>query len=193
MAKLPEKSLVMTDSGFGIFGVAHEAPLHDATHGSQKRFARRPPWFLKAHTTRRTRKWVRRPVILLSTSLEVTHPALTLYLVTHADTLAGLFKFPGRFGNLKVVMDTENIRAKSVDMFTKELFTSVVAYNLVGQFRRQAAEINKMSFKKTRPSRRFCSVIYIRREAYQPLIKDKLPNRPGRTAKREAYKKRPKD
>ena len=69
-------------------------------------------------------------------SLEVTlhevviSDALTLYLVTSlshdADTLAGLFKFRVQvefdIRNLKVVMDTENIRAKSVDMFTKELF-----------------------------------------------------------------------
>ena len=37
-------------------------------------------------------------------------------------------------------MDAENIRAKSVEMFKKELYTSVVAYNLVAQFRRQSAK-----------------------------------------------------
>ncbi len=49
-------------------------------------------------------------------------------------------------------MDAENIRAKSVEMFKKELYTSVVAYNLVVQFRRQAAELaqvkpRRLSFK----------------------------------------------
>ena len=42
--------------------------------------------------------------------------------------------------DLKVTLDTENIRGKSVDMVRKELITSVVAYNLIAQFRRQAAE-----------------------------------------------------
>ncbi len=40
--------------------------------------------------------------------------------------------------DVKVTMDTENIRAKSVDMLHKELQTSMVAYNLVVQFRRKA-------------------------------------------------------
>ena len=87
---------------------------------------------------------------------------LTLFLVSNlehdAQTLAELFKFRVEvefdIRNLKVTMDTENIRAKKVDTFKKELYTSVVAYNLVGQFRRQAAQINnvaprRMSFKKT--------------------------------------------
>ena len=236
MAKLPEKSLVMTDSGFGIFGVAHEAQRcgHDfllrmkksnfealrkkATLVSQS--AHHKTYSHQWHATASNRKT--QPELSKDASLEVTlhevviSDALTLYLVTSlshdADTLAGLFKFRVQvefdIRNLKVVMDTENIRAKSVDMFTKELFTSVVAYNLVGQFRRQAAEINKveprrMSFKKTWTTFKTFLLRHLHtdpekwREAYQTAlfyaIKDKLPNRPGRTAKREAYKKRPKD
>ena len=54
--------------------------------------------------------------------------------------------------DIKVTMDTENIRGKSVEMVRKELMTSVVAYNLVAQFRRQAAkqanvEPRRLSFK----------------------------------------------
>ena len=109
---------------------------------------------------------------------------------------------------MKVVLDTEYIRAKSVDMFKKELYTSVVAYNLVGQFRRQAAEINdvpprKMSFKRTWTTFQTFLLRHMHtdpqswREAFRTALfyatKDKLPNRPGRTAKREAYRKRAKD
>ncbi len=148
---------------------------------------------------------------------EVTvNDQLTLYLVTSlehdASTLAALFKYRVEvefdIRNLKVVMDTENIRAKKVDTFKKELYTSVVAYNLVGQFRRQAAQINnvaprKMSFKRTWTTFQTFLLRHMHqtpekwRQAFRTALhyatKDKLPNRPGRTAKREAYRKRPKD
>lgn len=45
--------------------------------------------------------------------------------------------------NVKVVMDAEQMRARNVAMFHKELLLSMVAYNLVTQFRRQAAELAK--------------------------------------------------
>lgn len=73
----------------------------------------------------------------------------TLYLVTTLQVpsqQAGEF-YSYRYDvehdirDIKVVLDTENIRAKSVDMFKKELLTSIVAYNLVVQFRRQAAKL----------------------------------------------------
>jgi hypothetical protein len=38
-------------------------------------------------------------------------------------------------------MDTENIRAKSCDTMMKELLGSVIAFNLVMQFRKQAASL----------------------------------------------------
>lgn len=55
--------------------------------------------------------------------------------------------------NLKVVLDTEHLAARSDAVFRKELLLSVVAYNLVGQFRRQAAqragcEPRALSFKR---------------------------------------------
>ncbi len=43
--------------------------------------------------------------------------------------------------NLKVVLNTEHLAARSVDLFHKERLTSLVAYNLVTQFRRQAAAL----------------------------------------------------
>src|SRR5690606_8309417 len=71
----------------------------------------------------------------------------TLYLVTTLPVnseQAGAF-YRRRYDvehdirDVKVTLETENIRAKSVAMVKKELLTSIVAYNLVIQFRRQAA------------------------------------------------------
>ena len=41
--------------------------------------------------------------------------------------------------DVKVTLNTERIRARSREMLEKELLTSLVAYNLVVQFRREAA------------------------------------------------------
>ena len=79
-------------------------------------------------------------------------PELTLYLITNLDldglSAASLYqrRYDVEFDirDLKVTLDTENIRAKSVEMFKKELYTSVIAYNLVAQFRRQAARVAKI-------------------------------------------------
>jgi len=109
--------------------------------------------------------------------------------------------------NLKVVLDTETIRAKSVEMFQKELLASVVVYNLVTQFRRQAAEQvdlppRSLSFKRTWTT--FCtfllSAMYTDPESWRGryrlalhyAMQDKLPHRPGRSYEREAYSRRPK-
>lgn len=236
IAKLPANSIIMTDAGFGIFGVAHEAKRYDHDFFLRMKKANFESLRKKAtlviegenyktysHTwvpTKNNRKT--QPNLPEDAALDVTlhevvvSDTLTLYLVTSLEddalSLAELFK--RRFDveidirNLKVVMDTENIRAKSVDMFKKELYTSVVAYNLVGQIRSQAAKINKvpprrMSFKQTWTT---VQTFFLRhmhtepqkwREAFRTTmfyaVKDKLPNRPGRKEKRQAYRKRPKD
>lgn len=236
MAKLPPDSIVMADSGFGIFGVAHEARRHDldflfrmkksnfeslrkkATLVSETETSKTysHTWLPTAHN-RKTQPGLS-PDDCVEVMLHEVHvnDQLTLYLVTSldadADTMASLFEYRVQvefdIRNLKVVMDTENIRAKKVDTFKKELYTSVVAYNLVGQFRRQAAEINdvaprRMSFKRTWTTFQTFLLRHMHqqpdqwREQFKVALgyatKDKLPNRPGRTAKREAYRKRPKD
>ncbi len=43
---------------------------------------------------------------------------------------------------IKVAMGTENITAKSKEMVMNELYTSLTAFNLVEQFRRQAADMS---------------------------------------------------
>lgn len=236
MAKLPANSIIMTDAGFGIFGVAYEAKRysHDfllrmkksnfealrkkATLDSQSDHHKTywHKWIPTAHN-RKTQ-----PELPSEASVDVflhevqVSDKLTLYLVTSLEhdsqTLADLYKYRNEveidIRNLKVVMATENIRAKSVDMFKKELYTSVVAYNLVGQFRRQAADVanvspRRLSFKGVWTTFQTFLLRHMHtepkkwREAFRVAMhhasRDKLPNRPGRKAKREAYRKRPKD
>lgn len=109
--------------------------------------------------------------------------------------------------DIKVVLDTENIRAQSVDMFKKELLTSMVAYNLVVQFRRQAAKLANLpprrlsftgvwtTFKSFLLHQPPCSASEWR-ERFEGALKiasrDKLPNRPGRSYPRQAHPRRPK-
>ena len=139
----------------------------------------------------------------------------TLYLVTTLDVRseqAGEF-YQSRYDvehdirDVKVTLDTENIRAKSVSMVKKELLTSIVAYNLVVQFRRQAAELAGVpprrlsftgvwntfeSFLLHQPP---CNAETWKKrydKALQVASRDRLPNRPGRSYARRAHPRRPK-
>ena len=106
-----------------------------------------------------------------------------------------------------MVLDTENIEARSTDTFLKELDASVISDNLVTQFRRQAADLideppRQLSFKGVwRTFRQFLlgamfTAAASWRDKYRTALSDatmdKLPTRPGRSFKREAYAKRPK-
>lgn len=236
IGKLPANSIIMTDAGFGIFGVAYEAQRygHDFFLRMKKtnfESLRKKATLIEegANFKSYSHQWIptaknrkTQPGLPEDASIDVAlhevkiSDQLTLYLVTSleydAATLAEVFKrrvdVEIDIRNFKVVLDTENIRAKSVDMFKKELYTSVVAYNLVGQIRSEAAKINnlptrRMSFKQTWTTLQTFFLRHMHsepekwREAFRVTmfyaVKDKLPNRPGRTAKREAYRKRPKD
>ena len=233
---LPTNSIIMGDKGYGIFGVAYHANQcgHDflfrmkkANFESLQKKAEliehsehHKTYRYKWKPTKANRKT--NPDLPEDASLEVrlhkvsVTKTLTLYLVTglpqDAWSLACLFE--RRYDveidirNFKVVMDAENIRAKSVDTFTKELYTSVVAYNLTSQFRREAAKLAKvaprrLSFKRVWTTFQTFLLRHLHSEpiawrnafvrALGIAMKDKLPNRPGRTYKREAYRKRPKD
>ena len=65
-----------------------------------------------------------------------------------AHCLAGLYRrrYDVEFDirDVKVTLDTENIRAQSVDMVMKELMGSIIAHNLVSQLRRGAAKLAKI-------------------------------------------------
>lgn len=141
------------------------------------------------------------------------HANLTLFLATNlADPSAPLAELSLHRGdveidirNIKVVLDAEHLRARSVEMFQKELLTSLVAYNLVTQFRRQAAAAadvppRRLSFKRNWSTFRiflwektFFSPEEWRRQydwALSVAQKEILPNRPGRSYEREAYHRR---
>jgi hypothetical protein len=110
--------------------------------------------------------------------------------------------------DLKVTMDTENIRAKKLDTVMKELLGSVIAYNLVVQFRRQAAELvriapRRLSFSGVwltfqhhllyAPDQSFEQWKVTYAAALVSAANRRLPNRPNpRIAPRMAHPRRPK-
>ena len=235
LAQMPAESIVMADANFGIFFVAHRA--RQAGHSFVFRMTKARFESLRkqakpidsgtnfrsyAHTWRPSaRDRQSHPELPADAAWDVklhevvVHENLTLFLVTDRDESAEQFAdlYKRRYDveidirNVKVVLGTEKIRAKSVEMFHKELLASMVSYNLVGQFRRQAAEKvgrppRRMSFKRTWTT--FCTFLLGQmftdaanwRAAYEQALKyamqDKLPNRPGRTFEREAYPRAPK-
>ena len=178
--QLPASSIVMADSGFGIYSVAHHATHagHDFLFRLTKsRFKalRRQAELIDEGPTHKTYHLLWRPSpkdrksnpdLPADASLEVVlHEVeigsdMTLHLVSGLEldgpTASELYcrRYDVEFDirDVKVTLDTENIRAKSVEMFKKELYTSIVAYNLVAQFRRQAAQLSqvqprRLSFK----------------------------------------------
>lgn len=222
--KLPGNSIVLGDKGFGIFGVAHEAKRqgHDFLFRMKKsnfESLRKQAELVSQsdhHKTYRHR-WTpskanrkTNPELPADASLEVflhefqATESLTLLMVTSLEeeawTLSNLYKrrydVEVDIRNFKVMMDAENIRAKSVDTFYKKLYTPIVAYNLTSQFRREAASLNNLPFQ-TFLLRHLHTDPDQWRSAFSRALKyamqDKLPNRPSRSYKRETYRKRPKD
>ena len=180
MRQLPVDSIVLGDIGFGIFSVAYSSVAygHDFLFRlSTSRFKalRRQAELLDQGPKHKTYRlnWtpsvkdrLSNPDLPPDASIEVVlHDVIldngkSLYEVSNlevdATSAAELYsyRYDVEFDirDIKVTMDTENIRGKSVEMVRKELMTSVVAYNLVAQFRRQAAkqanvEPRRLSFK----------------------------------------------
>ncbi len=235
LTQMPPDSIVMADAGYGIFSVAHKVQQADLSflfRMSKQRFDRLrktatlvdegvnwKTWSCQWQPSPSERK--KHPDLPADAMLSVQlhefemDEGKPLYLVTSLDESVEMLSdlYARRtdveidIRNIKVVLDTENIRARSVEMFHKELMTSMVAYNLVVQFRRQAAELVKlpprrMSFKKTWTTFQIflMSSMYTTaadwraryRRALEIAMQDKLPNRPGRKYPREAYRRRPK-
>jgi len=230
LMQMPDGSLVMADSNFGIFAVAHQIKTAKKFFVLRLTLQRFNSMHKKAHLIDEganyktwSYRWkpsakdrAGRPHITAETSLSVwlheivVHEGLTLHLVTdqnyHADVFASLYLQRGTaeidIRNFKIALDGKNIRALSKDTFYKELYASVVAYNLIVQFRRQAAnEIDlpprRLSFKRVCTTFRvfLMSQVFTNAgdwvKAYNQALsiakKDKLPNRPGRSYKREVY------
>jgi hypothetical protein len=178
--QLPANSIVMDDSGFGIYSVAHHSILagHDFLFRlTKQRFKslRRKAELIDEGPSHKTYRltWIpsakdrkSTPDLTEDASIDVVlheveiSSSETLCLVSSLEidgpTSSALYcrRYDVEFDirDLKVTLDAENIRAKSVEMFKKELYTSIVAYNLVAQFRRQSAKIvglnpRRLSFK----------------------------------------------
>lgn len=232
LEQMPKDSLVMADTNFGIFAVAHQISTSDkrfALRLTEQRFESMHPkgklidqgknfktWSYAWKPSQKDRDG--RPAIARDTTLPVwlheiaIDEELKVCLVTdqnyHAETFAELYSQHGTIEidirNFKTVIDAANIQARSQDAFEKELLASTVTYNLIVQFRRQAAsEVNlppqRLSFKRVRTTfRKFLmSKVFADGNAWVTAYdralgyaqKDKLPNRPGRHNEPEAYRK----
>ena len=233
---LPPDSIVMADSGFGIFSVAYQCQQRE------KRFLfRLTKQRFKAHLkqatlveegpTHRTyhRLWKpssqelrNNPHLPKDAVMEVLihqvdlDNGTTLDLVSdlQTDALSDAQLYQRRYDvefdirDFKVTMDSENIRAKSVDTTKKELLGSVIAYNLVAQFRKQAAKLagvapRRLSFSGVWTSFRYgllqkdIATLYEGRLAYHRALLSAsgrlLPNRKApRSYPRAAHPRRQK-
>jgi len=178
--RLPENSIVMADSGFGIFSVGYHSTQagHDILfrltksrfHALRKQgqLIEEGPfhksYWLTWQPSAKDRK--SNPDLPGDAAIEVAIHEVELdngeflYLVTtlEIDAASAAELYSRRYDvefdirDLKVTMDAENILAQSVVMVKKELMTSVVAFNLIAQFRRQAAKLarvqpRRLSFK----------------------------------------------
>lgn len=170
--RLPRNSVVMADSGFGIFSVSYHSTqaghdilfrLTDSRFNALRKQGQlidkgsfHKSYSLHWRPSAKDRKST--PGLACDANIEVAIHEVALddgnflYLVTtleiDATSAAELYsrRYDVEFDirDLKVTMDAENIRVKSVTMVKKELFTSVIAYNLVAQFRRQAAKLERV-------------------------------------------------
>jgi len=238
LAQLPANAVVMADAGYGIFSVAYQINSHGhqlLLRLTQARFKSHLKRAVLTSQQEQSKSWSlcwqpspterkTNPDLPARAELNVflheiiVSPELTLHLVTTlphtASELAALYERRNDIETdlraLKVVLQTEKIRARKVDTFMKELLMSIVAYNLIVQFRRQAAAINNqpprsLSFKRVHST----YTIMLQNEAYNKLSpqawqskydkalkyasKDKLPHRPNRRYPREAYQRRAKN
>lgn len=233
--RIPPGSLVLADAGFGIFSVAYAmvGAGHDIlfrlTKSRFNALHRRGEVIERtAHGVRYRLRWIpspkdrqNNPELPADASLEVeVHEVKlpngqSLYLAT---TLAVSSEAAGKhyarrydvehdIRDFKVSLGFENIRAKSDEMFQKELLCSVVAYNLVVQLRREAAKIaevkpRRLSFTGVwttmqvfllhQPPCTASEWIERYERALHIAAAQKLPNRPGRSYPRRAHPRRPK-
>ena len=168
IARLPERSIVMADAGFGIYSVALTAKNNGhnfVLRLTKQRFNahKKKATLLDSTATSRTYDFVWTP----SDKERATNPSIPtdstlrvklyelkigeewLFLVTDLTASPKAFKdfyfqrnhIEIDIRNIKVVFDTESLTSKSVEMFRKELGMAMVAYNLTSQLRRQAAYV----------------------------------------------------
>ncbi len=139
--------------------------------------------------------------IFLITDLEVDAQSVALLYQSRYDVEFSI-------KDVKVTMDTESIRARKYDTVMKEIYGSLIAFNLVSQFRRQAAELAGVSPRRLSFTSAWLTFRYRlldaklenaddAQSAYQKALeiagKKKLSIRSGqRSYPREAYQRAPK-
>lgn len=233
--RLPPRSIAMADAGFGIFSVSYAMVGHGhdilsrLTKSRYKAIVRKAELLetTSTSTTHRLR-WtpsgkdrLTNPDLPANAAIDVILHKITLpsgellMLVTTlpwtgpeaAEGYSRRYDVEHDIRDLKVTMRLEKIRAGSKEMVRKEILCSVVAYNLVLEFRREAAKIAKLpprrlSFTRVWNTFEICllhkapctlfqwSAWYER--ALNIASKDKLPNRPNRSYPRKAHPRRPK-
>ena len=235
LPRIPADSVLLADRNFGIFAVAHAAV--QAGHNivfrlKEDRFralCRSATLIEEAGLIRRWRlNWTpsakehrAHPDLPSSAAVQVylheirLSAELTLWLVTTLESgtsnLAELYKrrvdVETDIRDVKVTLKIEELRAKSLPMLRKELATSILAYNLVVQVRRLAAQIagvppRRISFtgvlaalqvnlfQRPRDSadEQWRGFMLALKFAAQRI----LPNRPGRSYPRSALKRQSK-
>jgi hypothetical protein len=232
--RLPPNSILMADAGYGIFSTACHAQLNGhnfVLRLTKARFKslRKRAEFIGSSSAGASYRLAWTP----TAKDRATHPELPedctitatvhdlkigkerLYLVEDLGAepweLLDLYwkrnDIEVDIRNIKIVIGTEEIRAKSPEMFLKEFAVSMSAYNLTTQLRRQAAMIAKVQPRELSFTgvwsvyRHMLQGIEIRdpsqwaqrlERALSYASKQKLPKRPGRSYPREAYARRSK-
>lgn len=233
--RLPARSIVMADSGQGIFRVAYAmvSQKHDIllrlTKSRYKSMRRQAKLIQTTDSSSMHQlQWVpsakdRRTnpdlpgdaavsVILHQITLASGEDLLLVTTIPYtseeaAEAYSHRYDVEHDIRDLKVTLGLEKIRGRSEAMVRKEILCSIVAYNLLLEFRREAAKIAKL------PPRRLSFTyvwntfeIFLLRQSpcsaedwlvrYEKALmiasKDKLPNRPDRSYPRKAHTRRQK-
>jgi hypothetical protein len=170
MKRLPPRSIIMADAGFGIFSTAY----HSRQNGhnfvlrlKKDRFNRIRKGAELVSSTDSSKSY--RVFWAPSPKERVTNPDLpldcaiscmihelkigeeSLYIAEDIEAspkqLRGLYWHRNDIEidirNIKLVIGTEELRAQSNEMFLKEFAMSMVAYNLTTQLRREAAKVGQ--------------------------------------------------
>jgi hypothetical protein len=166
--RLPPKSIVMADIGFGIFSVAYHAKQQghnfvlrlkkdrfnrirksaELVHSTSDSKSYRVQWTPSSHE-RQTNPELPQDCAIGATLHELRIGEEHLYMIEDIEIspkqLRELYwkrnDIEVDIRNIKLVIGTEEIRAQSVEMFLKEFSVSMVAYNLTTQLRREASQL----------------------------------------------------
>lgn len=164
LTRLPPRSVLLADRNFGVFAYVHAAVQcgHDVVvRLTQQRFqalrrSARPSAAGEGLVTWQPSPWDRRqhPQLPVDARVDVrlvehvVSPELTLYLATTMavpeEQLAALYhqrqQIETDIRDLKLTLKLDRLTSRSVAMVEKELTLAMVAYNLVVQVRRLAAQ-----------------------------------------------------